>query len=182
MLDITSRYADGWLPAWKMTPDEYGQKIEVITVLARQYKRKVPKLGMLADVVLGNSREEIIEVLRKNPREMFLAAFRAPAEIWRKWGLNHPFGSDAKGLPDVILADIPVHILHESLKQLPAEFIGDIAFVGSQDEVLSELWEYRKRGMTHLALIAPFDAVDQMELEGGAASNFSKLCSEIKRW
>ncbi|MAG33835.1 MAG: LLM class flavin-dependent oxidoreductase, partial [Deltaproteobacteria bacterium] len=61
MLRLTGEYADGWLPAWKMTAEEYAQKRAVIARHAAAQGRPMPEAGLLAPVVLGESRSQLLD-------------------------------------------------------------------------------------------------------------------------
>jgi phthiodiolone/phenolphthiodiolone dimycocerosates ketoreductase len=182
MLKIAARYGDGWLPAWKMSPEEYRAKIVAIMQLASQFGRPAPRMGMFALAIIGESRKQLLASFRENPF-VKMAALQASGETWKKWGLNHPCGEGSKGFFDVMLGDVPGELLHEALQSVPIEMLSETVFLGSEQEVLEELWRYREAGMQHLTLMYPFFANNQVAF--GVPDFYPQLrniCREVKGW
>jgi phthiodiolone/phenolphthiodiolone dimycocerosates ketoreductase len=182
MLRITARYGDGWLPAWKMTPLEYGNSAALLRELAAAENRACPVLGMFAMPIIGRSKAELLAYFSSSPLARAVALM-ASAELWEKWGLEHPAGSNSKGLFDVVLDSMPAEKLYNALVSVPAEMIADILFLGNLQELLDEFWQFKVAGLQHLSLLLPdFDnprisyGVDDFDIE------FNRLCREIKSW
>lgn len=182
MLGLTARYADGWLPAWKMPPDEYRHKKAKLEQQAAGYGRACPKAGMFAGVMMGKSRQAVLREIEQLPLLKF-GALELPAELWKRWGISHPCGDDVKGTPDVVVHDIPTDKLRDLAALIPAGMLAETGFCGNVSEILDELWEYRKAGMEHLALMAPlrFDGDGNIEADE-SYSAFELLCEELKSW
>ena len=184
MLKITARCADGWLPAWKMKPAEYGEKCVALRGLAQQEGRNCPTLGMFAVPRLGKSRQAVFDYFRDRPLARSIA-LESPAELWRTWGLKHPCGEDSKGIYDELLSDIAPDVLYQALLTVPPEFIDTFCFAGNAEELLEEFWEYRQAGMQHLALFMPYFAGAPVAygIDGDEMHRQLRLiCAEVKRW
>lgn len=182
MLHIAANYADGWLPAWKMTATEYSDSVGLLNSLAAAADRRCPTPGLFAMPIIGPSKHALLDYFRSSPMSRAVA-FMAAAELWEKWGLEHPAGRSSKGLFDVILSDIPGEQLHKALLSVPAEMIADILFLGNVQELLDEFWQLKSAGLQHLSLLLPDFAnarisygVDNFDTE------FSRLCKEIQSW
>ncbi|HSB95407.1 MAG TPA: hypothetical protein VLC91_03110, partial [Spongiibacteraceae bacterium] len=182
MLHITARYAAGWLPAWKMTPQEYGSAVATLRECAAADYGAYPTLGLFAMPIIGHSKAALLDHFRSSPLARAVALM-ASAELWRRWGLEHPAGACSKGLYDVVLSAIPVERVYRALLDVPAEMIADILFLGNLQELLDEFWQFKTAGLQHLSLLLPdFEntrisyGVDNFDVE------FNRLCREIKLW
>ena len=51
MLRLTAQYGDGWIPAWWLSPKEYGEKLSIITEHANSFGRPVPEASYLAFIL-----------------------------------------------------------------------------------------------------------------------------------
>jgi phthiodiolone/phenolphthiodiolone dimycocerosates ketoreductase len=182
MLRITARYGDGWLPAWKMLPSEYGNSAALLRELSAAEGRSCPVLGLFAMPIIGRSKAELLDYFRGSPLTRAVALM-ASAELWQKWGLEHPAGNASKGLFDVVLESIPAEKLYRALAAVPAEMIADILFLGNLQELLDEFWQFKMAGLQHLSLLLPdFDnprisyGVEDFDME------FNRLCREVQSW
>jgi len=179
LLRMTAQYADGWLPAWKMSPTEYGEKARQLKQWATEFHRPCPKLGMFCSIMLGPSRREILEQLADKPLAK-LAALRLPGDAWSAHGLQHPAGENSKGLFDVVVGDIAPDIVYRALCEAPAEMLAEVSFIGSTDEVLEELSAYREHGLNHLAFMMP--PVGSSADADRNYPEFKRLCAELQHW
>jgi len=182
MLRITARYADGWLPAWKMSPDEYQNKVSTLKELARQNARPAPEMGMFAILILGSSRKELLSLMHANPL-LKAEALIASGELWRKYGLSHPAGGDTSGLPDAMLRDVDPRIVYEALCSVPDELMDEVMFIGSPEEVWLQLRPYREAGLEHLSL--SFPEPSEMDTVFGVrdfAMRLKSFCEVLRGW
>lgn len=161
MLTLAAQYADGWLPAWKMTPQEYADKAATLRRHAVEFGRDCPVLGMFGSVILGKSKAAVLDHFERYPLTRAIA-LQAGAEVWHKWGLQHPAGSDSRGFFDVLLAGHDPAALYRAIEAVPVEMLDDILFLGNTEEVYAELLLYRRAGMRNLALMFPLFANDNV--------------------
>jgi phthiodiolone/phenolphthiodiolone dimycocerosates ketoreductase len=181
MLKLTAQYADGWLPAWKMTPGEYAEKAGILRSAAADHGRPCPKLGMFGSVILGKSKTDVLDCFERNPLTKAIA-LQASAEIWEQWGLQHPAGSDSRGFFDVLLGGHDPAALYSAITSVPAGMLADILFLGNVQEVFAELQEYRTAGLQHLAMMFPLFA-DNNVMFGMADfyPDFVRLCKLLRQ-
>jgi phthiodiolone/phenolphthiodiolone dimycocerosates ketoreductase len=163
MLRLTGQYGDGWLPAWKMTPDEYAKRRAEIARHAASYGRPVPESGLLAAVVVGESRDQLLETIESNPESKLLAIW-ATGEEWERHGLTHPAGRESRGLVDVIIHDLDPDELMELTKSIPASLVEGLFYLGNVDELLGTFEQFAKAGLEHIVV------ADSTGSAGGAAA------------
>lgn len=182
MLGIAARYADGWLPAWHMSAAEYREKLDIVARVAAEHGRPAPKAGLLSLVVVGESKQSLYETFSSNPLSKAIA-LEFSAEVWRRWGLEHPFGSGAKGMPDVIIDDIDPELIVKSLDAIPPDFCASLGFFGSVREILDDLRPYRDAGLEHLGFmfIVNVNMADAF-FDAGHYNDYRALFEAIKRW
>jgi phthiodiolone/phenolphthiodiolone dimycocerosates ketoreductase len=151
MLRLTGEHADGWLPAWKMTAQQYAEKRAVIARHATAAGRPMPESALFAAVLLGHSRSRLLETIDASPQMKTLAAW-APGEAWERHGLTHPAGRESRGLVDVIIHDIDPQELLDLSESVPAALLEEFYFMGNVDELLGAFEEFAKRGLEHIVI------------------------------
>jgi phthiodiolone/phenolphthiodiolone dimycocerosates ketoreductase len=182
MLRLTAEYADGWIPAWKMTSDEYAQKREQISAMADRHQRAIPKMAMFASLILGESRKQIFAAMERNPVARLLA-ISAGGDHWKQWGVEHPAGNQSHGMVDVIVRDLSAPALLRLAPSIPATAIGAVHFVGNAEEVLAELQAYRDAGAEQLVVAnASFLVMNHPEEQAAAVHQFAQVCKAVKHW
>ena len=172
MLRLTGQYGDGWIPAWPMTPEEYGEKRATIFDWAAKAGRPPLTCSMLPFVMLGESKEYIADLMEKDPLGKLFALF-CPADVWTKRGYKHPFGDDCKGFIDLIVHDLDPEELRALAPEMPFELVEDVIFLGNADDVAGRLSGYAENGMDHVVLCNLTGVVGGMEeIEGNMAQFF----------
>ena len=151
MLRLTGQYGDGWIPAWPMSPEEYGAKRATIFDWAAKAGRPDPICSMLPFVMLGESKEYIADLMEKDPLGKLFALF-CPADVWAKRGFKHPFGDDCKGFIDLIVHDLDPRELRALAPEMPFELVEDVIFLGNAEDVAGRLGGYAQHGMNHVVL------------------------------
>jgi phthiodiolone/phenolphthiodiolone dimycocerosates ketoreductase len=151
MLRLTGQYADGWLPAWKMTPEEYAEKREVIRRHAEIRGRPTPECGLLVPFMIGESRDRLLEMVDEHP-ECKAIAIWATGEAWERHGLAHPAGRESRGLVDVIIHDIDSEELLALTSKIPSTLFEDMFFLGNVDELFEMFDGYAQAGLEHIVL------------------------------
>jgi phthiodiolone/phenolphthiodiolone dimycocerosates ketoreductase len=162
MLRLTGQYGDGWIPAWPMSPDEYGAKAKVIDDWAAKSGRTCGAKSMLPFVMLGQSKDYIAELMEKDPLGKLFALF-CPADVWAKHGREHPFGADCKGFIDLIVHDLDPEELRALAPEMPFELVEEVIFMGNAEDVAGRLAGYAANGMNHVVLANLTGVVGGME-------------------
>lgn len=182
MLRIAAEFADGWLPAWKMSPTEYRDSVVSLSRMARAAGRSCPMAGLFAMPIIGSSKRALLDHFRSSPMYR-TAAFMAGDQLWQRWGLQHPGGVGSKGLFDTILDAIPASRLLKALQEVPAAMMADILFLGNVQELLDEFWQLKSAGLQHLSLLLPdFSDVRISYGVDNFDSEFVRLCRELQSW
>jgi len=151
MLRLAGQFADGWMPVWKMPPEQYAGMREVIRGHAQAKGRAMPECGLLAPIILGESRERILALYDADPVSKSFAVL-APAGAWERHGLEHPAGTDSQGLVDVIIHEFDPEQLREIAKKIPAELIAEFNFMGNAEELFEAFAPYARAGLEHIVL------------------------------
>jgi phthiodiolone/phenolphthiodiolone dimycocerosates ketoreductase len=152
MLRLTGEYADGWLPVFPMTPDEYGRARSVVEMHASTAGRPMPEAGLVVFVVLRESRQRIQEMFEAQPLGKLLA-LRIKPESFREHGLEHPLGSHVRGAIDVIQHELDPAKLSALAPTIPFEVLEELVFMGNVDEVAERLRGYAEEGCEHVILL-----------------------------
>ncbi len=151
MLRLTGQYADGWLPAWPMSPEEYGEKCRTMADVAAEADRPTPERGLLIFMVMGASKEHIAELMEKDPLGKLFALF-CPADRWAAHGYEHPYGAESRGFIDLIVHDLDPNELRDLAPTLPLELVEEVVFMGNADEISDRLAGYAQNGLEHVVL------------------------------
>ena len=151
MLRLCGQYGDGWLPAWQMSPQEYGDRRATIAGHADRAERPLPTCGMLAACILGESQQQLDELYESDPAAKFLTIWLS-GERWREVGLEHPAGPESQGLVDVIVHEMDGDLLEQRTSQVPMELVRQENFMGTTDSLLETFAEYRDHGLEYILL------------------------------
>lgn len=152
MLRLTGEYADGWLPMFPTTPDEYGRLCAIVAAHARRAGRPRPEAGLGAFLLLGESRQHIREMFEVEPLGKLMTLHVKP-DVFHKHGLEHPLGSHVHGVIDVIPHELDPDMLRALAPKIPFEVFEEMVFLGNMDEVAQRLRGYADNGCEHLVLL-----------------------------
>jgi phthiodiolone/phenolphthiodiolone dimycocerosates ketoreductase len=151
MLEITGRYADGWLPEF-LPLDEYRQRLLHVRAARRAAGRSAERFtpGMYVKLVLADSHEQADAILA-SPLLRILALTQ-PADAFRRFGVNHPLGEQAFGARDFV----PVRFSREQVLSLiegvPDDVVQAGVLHGTVNEVVEQLEAYARIGLAHVVL------------------------------
>ncbi len=151
MLRLTGEYGDGWIPAWWMSPEEYGEKLAVIVTHAEAAGRPRPVASMLRFVLCAESVERAAEMFEANPLAKLFGLF-AMGTMWEAKGLTHPLGNNSKGFIDVIMHDLKADDLRDLAPSIPFEMVQQVLCVGNADELGRQFEGFARAGMEHVVL------------------------------
>ncbi|MEM9034364.1 MAG: LLM class flavin-dependent oxidoreductase [Actinomycetota bacterium] len=151
MLRLAGQYGDGWIPAWWMTAEEYGEKLTTIKGHADAAGRPHPEAGFLPFTLFAESKERAAEMFEAEPVGKLFGLF-AMGHIWEANGLEHPLGNDSKGFIDVIIHDLDADELRDLAPTIPFEMVEQVLFIGNAEELATQFEGYAKAGLEHIVM------------------------------
>jgi phthiodiolone/phenolphthiodiolone dimycocerosates ketoreductase len=179
MLRLTGQYGDGWLPAWTVTPEEYGERRDVIARHADAAGRPTPEAGLVVFMVIGESRDRVAQMLEDEPLAK-LWALVATAEAWARHGLEHPAGASSRGFVDVVIHDLDPEPLRELAPRIPVELVEEVLFIGNARELADRFAEYARSGCQHLVFAFMTGLVGGMAEVQARIPALGALCQELR--
>jgi len=151
MLEITGRYADGWLPEF-LPLDDYRGRLQRIQQARDAAGRSAQSFtpGMYAKLVLTDEHEQA-HTLLKSPLLRILALTQ-PAEAFARHGAMHPLGEKAFGVREFI----PVRYSRDQILGLidgvPPAVVETGVLHGTPEDVAEQLAPYARVGLRHVVL------------------------------
>jgi phthiodiolone/phenolphthiodiolone dimycocerosates ketoreductase len=153
MLGLAGRFADGWYPTQKMTPDEYRSHLATIHAAAAEAGR--PRRGFEAamqfQVALGRGRRQVLDQLLK-VKPVGAMSLLLPGAVWKKHGLQHPLGESFEGFGDIVPNEVPPAAIAAAERQLTPELLASGICAGTVDEIVQEIAPLVGAGLKHAVL------------------------------
>lgn len=151
-LQLTGRLGDGWVP-WYLPPDPYRQGVETIRKAATEAGRDPDALtySLVHYCVLAESRDACLELLRRPIMKFFL--FVQPASTFARAGREHPLGPGWRGIRDLIATDRSTEEMFRLFDRIPDDYVPEVLFAGSPDDVCARVREYAEVGLDHVTLM-----------------------------
>ncbi len=151
MLDITARYADGWLPEYMPLVD-YRARLERIEQGRRAAGRSSAPFtrAMYAKLALADSHEEAHAILAAPLLRVL--ALTQPGEAFARHGAVHPLGETAYGVRDFIPVRFTRAQALSLVEGVPAAVVEDGVLHGTPEEVAEQLERYCAVGLRHVVL------------------------------
>lgn len=179
MLRLTGQYGDGWIPAWWMTADEYGQKKKIVVDHATKAGRKAPVAGLLPFTLFAESVDRAAEMFEAEPLGKLFGLF-AMGEIWEKNGMEHPLGNDSKGFIDVIIHDLSPDDLRDLAPTIPFEMVQQVLFIGNAQELGEQFQGYADAGLEYAVLANLTGVVGGMDEIMARGADFPELINTLR--
>lgn len=175
MLRLAGRYGDGWYPTLPMTPAHYAESLAAIKNAARSAGRDPNAIVPAAQnlVVLGRTEREARKYL--DTKIMRFMTLLAPAAFWRRNGLEHPLGSDFRGLVDFVPSDFPTSQIVAAMNAVPTDIVAENVMWGTPDNVREQLENYVDAGLRHIVLSPGSAAVSRRTAVYSVRAVFSIL-------
>jgi phthiodiolone/phenolphthiodiolone dimycocerosates ketoreductase len=177
MLGLTGRYADGWYPTHKLSPEEYRQGLERIRAAAAEAGRDLSRFepAMQIQLVLGRDRRSALAGLVRT-KIVGAMMLLLPGTLWRKHGLDHPLGRDFEGFPDFVPEEVTPEQIERAFAQATPELLGAGVVAGSIDEVVAEIRPLVEAGLRHVVIwnVGPLAS-------GAGAADLLRLAVLIRR-
>lgn len=165
MLELTARYADGWLPT-SLSPTEYGQRLATLREHAQRHGRDPRAIipGLFLWAALAGSRTESQRLLA-HPSVRAVALYRGQAGF-ATYGATYP-------LPhSYIPHDVPPDRAESLLRDIPDDVVRTAVLHGSPADVGQRLGAYRDAGCEHVII---YDIGRYVDAEGTARSREALL-------
>ncbi len=153
MLRLTGTYADGWYPAFPMTPALYSKRLTVIAAAAERAGRDPAAIepGMQAYVLAAKTEAEAREML--NHRGIRFMALLAPGSMWSDNGKVHPLGEHFSGMIDFVPQRYTREFLLDAIEQVDPELMAKNLFVGTPDQIEERFRDMRDAGLRHVMAV-----------------------------
>jgi len=151
MLEITGRYADGWLPEF-LPLDDYRERLQRIQHARGAAGRAAEPFtpGMYVKLVLTDQHEQA-HALMTAPLLRILALTQ-PAEAFARHGATHPLGEKAFGVRDFIPVRFTRDQILELIDGVPPAVVEAGVLHGTPEEVAEQLAAYARAGLRHVVL------------------------------
>jgi phthiodiolone/phenolphthiodiolone dimycocerosates ketoreductase len=151
MIRATGRYADGWFPGTTRAV-EYGEQLNWLRAAASDAGRDPNdiKPALIRFIVTGKSRDEVDEVIDSDIAKVF--ALNCTAEAWARHGAEHPLGADFTGVQELIPQLIDEKTALEYAAKTPQSLVAELFTVGTPDEVIDQIAEFRDQGLRYLVV------------------------------
>jgi len=151
MLRATGRCADAWFPGTTRA-DEYGEQLDQVRTAASDAGRDPMDVqaALIRYIVTGRSRDEIDEVVESDIAKIF--TLNCDGEAWARHGAEHPLGSDFAGSQDLIPQLIDEQTALGYAAKVPRSLVEELFAVGTPDEVIEQIAEFRDQGMRHVVV------------------------------
>lgn len=179
MLRLTGQFGDGWIPAWWMTPEEYGAKKAIIAEHAAAAGRPTPEASLLPFLLFAESQERAAEMFEAEPLGKLFGLF-AMGEMWEANGLTHPLGNDSRGFIDVIIHDLDADDLRDIAPTIPFEMVTQVLFVGNTEELTAQFEAYARNGLEHVVFANLTGVVGGMDEIVARAMDLPQLVAALR--
>jgi phthiodiolone/phenolphthiodiolone dimycocerosates ketoreductase len=153
MLRLTGRFGDGWVPAVRVSGQEYGRRLGAIRAAAVEAKRPFDQFvpGQTLLTAIGESKARILDLVMKS-RLGAAMALLLPAEAWQAHGKRHPLGDGHKGFIDIVPPRVTDEQLDQAMRDVTPEMIDEALFAGSPDEICEQVRPLVDAGARHLII------------------------------
>ncbi|WP_280271747.1 LLM class flavin-dependent oxidoreductase [Nocardia wallacei] len=153
MLRAAGRYADVWFPGFAQRPKEYRQRLETVRSAASDAGRDPAAVGAAAVFsVLTATRAADVDALTDSVGARALTLC-APAEMWARHGVDHPLGAGFTGLQDLLPQVLDERTTLEYIDRVPRSLVREFCLVGTPDEIVDQLAEWRDHGLRYAVLM-----------------------------
>jgi phthiodiolone/phenolphthiodiolone dimycocerosates ketoreductase len=173
-LRLTGQYGDGWLPFAVPSPEVYAAQLEVVRAAARDAGRDPAAItpALVPLIVVAPTEAEAHAMLDAKAIRFF--GLLVPDEVWRLFGLQHPFGAGFRGFVDILPETYDRQTVDAAIAAVPREMLEGFVW-GTPEQVLAKLRAFGEAGMRHVvaalasAAVSPEAAAYGMEAMAGIA-------------
>jgi phthiodiolone/phenolphthiodiolone dimycocerosates ketoreductase len=152
MLQLSGQLGDGWLPALVASPEEYSEKLQVVTSAARSAGRDPDTVtpSLWQSVLIAPSEQTARRMLETRLVRTLSLVYSTPAD-WHAVGSEHPFGERYR-VTDLLPEQIDRDAWEDALMHLPPELLGYGFIWGTAEQVAARLRAYGEAGLRHAVL------------------------------
>ena len=153
MLALTGRYADGWYPTAVVSPHEYADKLATVRAAAADAGRNPASVtpALHRFVVVAATEHEVRAMLKT--KVIRALGLMAPAELWRRAGVDHPFGEHFNALVDFVPSHYDRTTMDEAIAAVPDEVITEGPLLwGTPKQIDARLRAFGAAGLRHVTL------------------------------
>jgi phthiodiolone/phenolphthiodiolone dimycocerosates ketoreductase len=152
MLRVTGRYADAWFPGLVSRPKDYTSGLEAVRTAASNAGRDPSSItpALSISVLTGRSRDDVEETLSSVAAKA--VALNLPGEMWADHGVQHPLGPDFGGAQDLAAQTLDEQTVLSYIKDVPMSLLRDALLIGTPDEVVDQVAEWRDHGVAYLVV------------------------------
>jgi phthiodiolone/phenolphthiodiolone dimycocerosates ketoreductase len=177
MLGITGRHAAGWWPTGAYTPEDYAGKLTIVRDSAERAGRDpFAIVPAITQICLIGEDDEIAAMLEAPLVKSIILMLTA--EDLRKFGYQHPMGSDWRGVMDFD----PVKLSRERIIQFCAEVdtqaILDIFPCGTPKQVAQKMTGFCDAGMRVFKLME-YGSMGGLEFSANSAAKVRETEDEL---
>lgn len=178
MLEITGRYADGWIPH-TMSVARYTEALARVHAAARSAGRDPGSIvpGLVVTGLFDSSHDTCHSALESPAIK--LGALVLDARAWREVGGVHPFGESFGGILDFTPTLLGRDEVHAAMEKVPQEVVHALFPHGTPEEMAAYVRDYERAGLRHVV----FSNITAISKPQKALSSFAALirCARLLR-
>jgi phthiodiolone/phenolphthiodiolone dimycocerosates ketoreductase len=158
MLQLTGRYGDGWYPIVVGPPEDYAARLGVIRRAAEEADRDPNAItpAFHPVVVVAPTESEARAML--GAKAIRFLGLMFPDEVWRLFGLTHPFGEGSRGYIDILPETFSRAAIERAIAMVPPAMM-ELALWGTPEQVLAKLRAYGDAGLRYVVPVVASAAV-----------------------
>ncbi len=179
MLELTGRFADGWLPTLPMTPEGYAGALAAIRTAAILYGRDPDEIVPSYQVFLVVAPSHAAAKRYLQHRAVKFMALLTPDRFWQEAGVTHPLGRGFRGLIDFIPSHYSRAEIDAAIDTVPVEFMATQTVWGTPKEVVHKIRAYGDAGMRNVVL-APISALVSRRSAAFALASLPRIIRRLK--
>lgn len=152
MLRLTGKHADGWLPTFPYSVEQYESLLGEIRSAATKANRDPYSIvpGWQAFVIIGRTEHAARRLLEA--KAVRFTALLAPAYMWSAMGAEHPLGPEFRGLIDFVPEAYSRAELESAVDAVPTDLLAEATLWGTRRSVEKQLHQYVDAGLRHVVL------------------------------
>jgi len=150
MLELTGRFASGWLPGSVVDGDEYAARLSIIRRGAEKAGRSMDDFTACQTLLLalGESRDQVMEQALASPYVAY-NALGMPGILWKELGLSHPYGDDFGGYLELVPARATPEHVAAAQTQLTPELLTRQYYFGTPADITEACAPLAAAGCSH---------------------------------
>jgi phthiodiolone/phenolphthiodiolone dimycocerosates ketoreductase len=181
MLRATGRYADAWLPAGMMTPQDYARRLDLVRSAASDAGRDPLSILPAVNPVVftGNSREDVDAAMDSAAGRA--AGLCVPGSEWKRHGATHPLGEDFSGIQDFVPQTMDRQTILSYVAQVPPSLLREMTLNGTPDEVIDQAAVWRDHGVRYITVLNLSTVQPSMRKAAATGMPFLKVLRGLKK-